>query len=78
MTNISIPKFPVVKQSLHLELKKRVQAYFDERGIQATGTPKLFTKAITMVVAFILVYVHLIFFTPIWYIAVFECVILGG
>ncbi|MEN9598878.1 MAG: hypothetical protein RL596_1189 [Bacteroidota bacterium] len=78
MSTVTIPKFPVVKQSLHLELKKRVQAYFDEKGINATGTSKLFTKAITMVVAFILVYLHLVIFTPIWYIAVFECVILGG
>jgi len=78
MSTITIPKFPVVKQSLHLELKKRVQAYFDEKGINATGTTKLFTKAIVMVVAFILVYLHLIIFTPIWYIAIFECIILGG
>jgi linoleoyl-CoA desaturase len=78
MNNFTIPKFPAVKQSLHLELKKRVQAYFDEKGINATGTSKLFTKAILMVAAFILVYLHLIIFTPVWYIAVFECVILGG
>ncbi len=78
MSTFTIPKFPAVKQSLHLELKKRVQAYFDERGIDATGTPKLFTKAIIMVIAFVIVYTHLVFFTPAWYFAIAECILLGG
>ncbi|MFW2476926.1 MAG: fatty acid desaturase family protein [Sediminibacterium sp.] len=78
MSQVSTPKFPSVKQSLHTELKKRVQQYFDERGIASTGNPKLFTKAIIMVIAFITVYLHLIFFTPVWYLAIFECVVLGG
>jgi linoleoyl-CoA desaturase len=50
MSTFAIPKFPVVKQSLHADLKKRVQAYFDEQGIKSTGTPKLFTKAIVMII----------------------------
>ena len=54
MPEFAIPKFPVVNQSLHAELKKRLQAYFDEKGIQSTGNPKLFTKAILMVIAFVL------------------------
>lgn len=78
MSQVTIPKFPAVKQSLHTELKKRVQQYFDERGISATGNPKLFTKAIIMVIAFIAVYLHLIFLTPVWYLAIFECIVLGG
>ncbi len=78
MSQVSTPKFPAVKQSLHTELKRRVQQYFDERGIAATGTPKLFTKAIIMVIAFISVYLHLLFFTPVWYLAIAECVVLGG
>ncbi|MBH2004523.1 MAG: acyl-CoA desaturase [Sphingobacteriia bacterium] len=78
MNNFVTPKFPHVKQSLHLELKRRVQAYFDERGINATGNPTLFSKAIIMVCAFVLVYIHLVFFTPIWYMAILECIVLGG
>ncbi len=78
MSQIAIPKFPAVKQSLHTELKKRVQEYFDHRGINATGNPKLFTKALVMVIGFILVYIHLVAFTPVWYIGVAECLILGG
>ncbi|TDO28292.1 fatty acid desaturase family protein [Sediminibacterium goheungense] len=78
MSQVTTPKFPAVKQSLHTELKKRVQQYFDERGIAPTGNPKLFTKAIIMVIAFITVYLHLIFMTPVWYLAILECIILGG
>ncbi len=78
MVDFAIPKFPVVTQSLHAELKKRVQAYFDERGIQSTGTPRLFTKAIIMVIAFIALYIQLLVWTPVWYLGVFESFILGG
>jgi linoleoyl-CoA desaturase len=78
MSDFAIPKFPVVKQSLHTELKKRVQAYFDERGIESTGTPILFTKAIIMVIAFVALYIQLLVWTPNWYLGVFECIILGG
>jgi linoleoyl-CoA desaturase len=43
MASIQIPKFPAVKDSLTLlELRKRVQAYFDEKGISATGNINLF------------------------------------
>ncbi|MFY8005206.1 MAG: acyl-CoA desaturase, partial [Chitinophagaceae bacterium] len=72
------PKFPTVSQSLHADLRKRVYQYFDERGIVPTGNPKLFTKAITMVVAFVLVYIHLVFFQPSLLLALIECVFLGG
>ena len=78
MNNFVAPKFPHVTPPLHLELKKRVQAYFDERGIDATGNPTLFTKAIIMVVAFVFVYLHLILATPVWYLAILECIVLGG
>ncbi len=78
MSHLSIPKFPVVKAPLHTELKKRVQAYFDEKGITSAGTANLFTKAIGMTAALIVVYTHLLFFTPVWYFAILECVVMGG
>ena len=78
MSSLVMPKFPVVKESLHAELRKRVQQYFDENGISATGNISLFTKAILLVSAFVAVYIHLIFFTPNWYIAIPECIVLGG
>ena len=73
-----IPKFPASHDSLHAELRKRVQQYFDEKGINVTGTMSLFTKASLMIAGFIIVYVQLLIWTPIWYIAIPECIILGG
>ncbi|NCI47086.1 fatty acid desaturase family protein [Sediminibacterium soli] len=78
MSQLSIPKFPSVNRSLHTDLKKRVHEYFEQKGIKTTGTPKLFTKAIIMVIALVFVYVHLIFWTPVWYFALLECMVLGG
>ncbi|MBY0480394.1 MAG: acyl-CoA desaturase [Chitinophagaceae bacterium] len=78
MPDFAIPKFPVVAHSLHTELKKRVQQYFDDKGIRSTGTPKLFTKAIMMIIALVLIYIQLLIWTPVWYIGVVECIILGG
>jgi linoleoyl-CoA desaturase len=78
MSTYNTPKFANAKQPLHLELKKRVQAYLDDHGIKGTGTTKLFTKAILLIVAFIAVYIHLVFYTPIWYLAIAESIVLGG
>ncbi|MFY7900291.1 MAG: fatty acid desaturase family protein [Chitinophagaceae bacterium] len=73
------PKFATPAQSsLHNELKKRVQQYFDEKGISTTGNGNLFFKAISMITALVVVYIHLVFFTPIWYWAIVECVLMGG
>jgi len=78
MSTSLIPKFPAVKNSLHTELRNRVQEYFDTKGINATGNPQLFTKAIIMVIAFAVIYIQLMIWTPVWYIGVAECVVLGG
>jgi len=78
MSLYHLPKFPVVTKSLHADLKKRVQEYFDQRGINPTGNSGLFTKAILLVSSFLLVYIHLLFFTPVNILAILECVILGG
>lgn len=78
MSNFSIPKFPSVNKSLHTDLKQRVQEYFDSKGINPTGNPKLFTKAILMIIALVAIYVHVLVWTPVWYLAVGECVLLGG
>lgn len=76
--NSNIPKFPTTGSSLHLELRKRVQQYFDENNISITGNISLFSKAILLVFLFITIYIHLLCFTPVWYWAIIECVILGG
>ncbi|HTQ27336.1 MAG TPA: acyl-CoA desaturase [Puia sp.] len=73
-----IPKFSNVPHSFYTELKKRTSAYFEEVGTASTGNYALFIKAVVLMVCFVLVYTHLVFFTPsaIW--AILECVLLGG
>ena len=71
------PKFATVKQSFHAELKKRVNGYFQEKGIAPTGNPKLYSKAIILGTSLIFLYIHLVFFTPppVW--AIIESLLMG-
>ena len=78
MSQYVTPKFQTVNRSLHAELKNRVQKYFDEKGIKSTGTSKLFTKAFILISALVIGYIHLLVWTPVWYLALGECVIMGG
>ncbi len=75
---MNIPKFSNVPHSFHTELKKRISAYFEEKGKSTTGNISLWIKAIVLVVSFLAVYVHLVFFTPTPWLAITECVVLGG
>jgi linoleoyl-CoA desaturase len=75
---MSSPKFANVKQSFHLELKNRISAYFEEVGKSTTGNRALFMKAVILMVCFIGIYVHLVFFTPNVFWQVIESVLLGG
>jgi linoleoyl-CoA desaturase len=72
------PKFPAVKDSLHAELRRRVNNYFETNGIPITGDANLFIKAIILMLLFGILYVHLIFFTPNWYFAIPELILMGG
>ncbi len=74
---MAIPKFPAVQQSFHIELKNRINDYFESTGKSLVGNSKLYTKAIILLTAFIFLYIHLVFFTPgtVW--AILECVLLG-
>ncbi len=74
---MSTPKFPKTPASFHGELKKRIGEYFKQKGRAQTGNFRLFFKAGLLVVSYIAVYIHLVFFTPpaVW--AVAECVLLG-
>ena len=71
------PKFTGSSVSIHAELKKRVNEYFDNHDIASTGNWKLFTKAIILLSGYLLVYSHLVFFTPAAWLAIPECIILG-
>ncbi len=72
------PKFTQAGQSFHGELKKRINDYFNRTGQSSTGNYKLWIKALFLLIAWVSVYIHAVFYTPsaVW--AVFECVVLGG
>lgn len=75
---MTAPKFLSQANSFHAELRRRINDYFIEVGKASTGNIALFTKAIILVVSFIFVYIHLVFFTPYYWVAAIECIILGG
>lgn len=74
---MATPKFPTVKQSFHIELKKRINDYFESTGQSLTGDFRLYAKAAILLASFVALYVHLVFFTPPTLWAVLECVLLG-
>lgn len=73
----NFPKFQAGKPSLHVELKQRINQYFDSKGILPTGNSKLYSKGIILGIAFLAVYLHLLLITPVWYFALPECALLG-
>lgn len=74
---MATPKFPTVKQSFHAELKKRINDYFQSTGQSLSGNTQLYVKAIVLVVSFLFLYVHLVFFTPGVVVSIIECTLLG-
>lgn len=75
---MSVPKFSNVPHSFHSELKRRISEYFEEVGQSTYGNYKLFVKAVILMISFVLVYTHLVFFTPNVFFSIIECIILGG
>lgn len=75
---MTIPKFSNVPHSFHSELKKRITEYFEQVGKSTTGDYTLFLKAVVLMISFVLIYIHLVFFTPAALWAILECVLLGG
>src|SRR6476660_3293533 len=75
---MTVPKFSGTHHSLHAELKAKINEYFVQVGRSSTGNYQLFIKAVVLTLAFIAIYIHLVFLTPavIW--QVFESILLGG
>lgn len=73
------PKFRNINRSnFHQELKKRVNNYFVENNKPSTGNWSLYFKAILFWVLYIGLYVHVVFFTPAAWVAILECLVMGG
>lgn len=75
---MSTPKFATVPHSFHAELKKRISNYFEEVGKSQTGDYPIFIKAVILMVIFLAIYIHLVFFTPNVFFQVLESILLGG
>jgi linoleoyl-CoA desaturase len=74
---MATPKFHTTKQSFHVELKNRINEYFETTGKALTGNKNLYIKAIILVALFAFLYIHLVFFTPHVVLAIAECILLG-
>jgi linoleoyl-CoA desaturase len=74
---MATPKFAVSTLSIHTDLKKRVNKYFLENNIAPTGNVKLYIKAAILLISYISIYIHLVFFTPPAFLAIAECLLLG-
>ncbi|WP_209331198.1 fatty acid desaturase family protein [Lunatimonas salinarum] len=64
--------------SFHAELKKRIKSHFAENNLKPTGNRSLYIKALLFVVSFVAVYIHLVFFTPHWAVALLEAVLMAA
>lgn len=71
------PRFSPVT-SFHSVIKDRVKTYFNEQKLAPTGNIKLYAKAIFLILGYIAIFIHLVFFTPFWSIALIECILLGA
>jgi len=74
---MQIPKFAQPKPSFHTELKRRINEYFHQTGKSTAGNYKLWSKAFILLALYILLYIHLVFFTPAIAWAIIECIVFG-
>lgn len=76
---MNTPKFKNINGStFHQEIKNRVNQYFKDKQISPTGNFSLYFKAGLLWFSYVVLYFHLLFFTPsnLW--AVMECILMGG
>lgn len=71
------PKFNSPAISVHNELKRQINEYFQSANIPVHGNGKLYWKAAILITSYIFVYVSLVFFTPVVWLAIPECALLG-
>lgn len=75
---MSFPKFAAPPPpSFHTVLKNRVNDYFNTKSKRQTGNLRLYSKALFLVIGFVALYVHLVFFTPPPFWAIVESLLLG-
>ncbi len=72
------PKFLQGKGTFHADIKERVNQYFSELKKPSTGDISLLLKAIFFCASYLFLYIHLVFFTPIWWLAIPECILMAA
>ena len=71
------PRFMQGRSDFHTVLKNRVNQYFADRQRPMTGNFALIFKALLFSVLYLVIYTHLVFFTPGVWIAIPECIFFG-
>lgn len=74
---MATPKFTQGNGDFHTVLKQRVNQYFADNHFTTAGNASLLIKAIIFCLGYLLIYTHLVFFTPTVWIAIPECVLFG-
>jgi linoleoyl-CoA desaturase len=64
---MQMPKFSASPHNFHTDLKKRINSYFDQVGKSTTGNFSLYLKAAVLAISFVGLYIHLVFFTLLFF-----------
>ena len=59
---MQMPKFSASPHTFHADLKKRINAYFDQTGKSMTGNFALYLKAAVLGISFIALYTYILYF----------------
>ncbi|MEO6948561.1 MAG: acyl-CoA desaturase [Ginsengibacter sp.] len=74
---MTTPKFIQGQGDFYAALKSRVNQYFVDNKRSTAGNSSLLIKAVIFCVSYLAIYVHLVFFTPMTWIAIPECILFG-
>jgi linoleoyl-CoA desaturase len=74
---MQVIRFSQQTPTVYQELRSRVNQYFQENNIRQTGNFSLYLKSAILLLSVIGLFIHLVFFTPVWYVALLECALLG-
>lgn len=74
---MNAPKFSSPPASVYSDLRKHVNSYFSSNNLPFTGNRRLYIKAISFILSYVALYVHLVFFTPPTVFALLECALMG-
>ncbi|MDL5051442.1 hypothetical protein QQ054_36160 [Oscillatoria amoena NRMC-F 0135] len=65
------------KSPFYTALRKEVDAYFKQHQLSQQGNWRLYLKTIVFLSVTVLLYTWLVFYTPVWYVALLAAALLG-